>query len=355
MESLFSNFTTYFNKRKEKKHRRKMINKKLLAQVNQLDTQCQSLTHTIDQAYDRLTWLETFLRFNFPTAEMPASQGWRRIMHQAGGKMLELVDIICKDNNIPYWLYGGSLIGAQLYGKSISWDDDWDIGMMRADFERFREVCEKLLVNSDFEPAFIGISIQLRYKNAPVFGDVFPFDQYYKDLKTDQEIEKLEQKLLEAKDKMDWKLWHWEDALTNRSLKIVNEKDYQNTKKIYDEVIMNGRAAAKDGVLLENAVNPGKMVNGKKMYYTNLKNIFRYDWIFPLQRIEYEGVMVNAPHNIEALLGQKYGDILDLPANFETHQTKIQFKDLEVMQELIDTDMHKLYLKLKKNLNGNVG
>ena len=55
----------------------------------------------------------------------------------------ELYDIlaetvrVCRDNSIPYFLIGGTAIGA-LYDEAIlPWDDDVDIGMTRDAYNRF--------------------------------------------------------------------------------------------------------------------------------------------------------------------------------------------------------------------------
>lgn len=54
--------------------------------------------------------------------------------------MLKDIDDICNANNIKYFLCGGTMLGAVRYGHSIPWDDDLDIGMLRNDFDKFREV-----------------------------------------------------------------------------------------------------------------------------------------------------------------------------------------------------------------------
>lgn len=64
-----------------------------------------------------------------------------QILKKTEIEILKEIDRICKKNNINYFLTGGSLLGAVRYGKSIPWDDDLDIGMLREDFEKFRKIC----------------------------------------------------------------------------------------------------------------------------------------------------------------------------------------------------------------------
>jgi len=54
--------------------------------------------------------------------------------------MLKDIDALCRKNGIPYFLNGGSALGAVRHKGFIPWDDDADISMMRSDFERFQKV-----------------------------------------------------------------------------------------------------------------------------------------------------------------------------------------------------------------------
>ena len=53
--------------------------------------------------------------------------------------ILRDVDAFCRNNQIEYFLVGGTGIGAVRHGGYIPWDDDIDIGMTRPNYNRFIE------------------------------------------------------------------------------------------------------------------------------------------------------------------------------------------------------------------------
>ncbi|WP_315576179.1 LicD family protein [Oribacterium parvum] len=63
----------------------------------------------------------------------------------AGLTILSEVDRICKKYNIPYYAFGGTLIGAVRDRQFIPWDDDIDICMKREDFQRFCRIVKEEL------------------------------------------------------------------------------------------------------------------------------------------------------------------------------------------------------------------
>lgn len=75
-------------------------------------------------------------------------------MNEIQSKCLEIlkeIDRVCSLAGLKYYLYAGSLLGAVRHGGFIPWDDDIDIVMMREDYDRFFEACDRYLNSENFE------------------------------------------------------------------------------------------------------------------------------------------------------------------------------------------------------------
>jgi len=125
--------------------------------------------------------------------------------------ILDHVHQFCKANNIRYFLYSGTLIGAVRHKGYIPWDDDIDIGMPRADYERFLHAYEGSthyqLLNPRRERNYFYtfakvIDRRTRMKETETKGfeigvyiDVFPIDYVTDDMKERQRIFSLKKML----------------------------------------------------------------------------------------------------------------------------------------------------------------
>ena len=57
--------------------------------------------------------------------------------------MMKELHRICVENNITYYIIGGTALGARRHNGFIPWDDDIDIGMPRPDYERFSQLAQE--------------------------------------------------------------------------------------------------------------------------------------------------------------------------------------------------------------------
>ena len=122
-------------------------------------------------------------------------------MNELQEKLLEIAIPaveICNRLNLKYYEGCGSALGAAKYRGFIPWDDDFDIGLPRPDYERFLKEAPALLPKNLFlqnyrtDPAFPHVfsklrdsgTTQLEYSvehldmNHGIYIDIFPLDGY---------------------------------------------------------------------------------------------------------------------------------------------------------------------------------
>lgn len=109
--------------------------------------------------------------------------------------ILDMFVLICKKENLKYYLYGGTVLGAVRHNGFIPWDDDVDVCMPRRDYDRFISIANKYLGDeyelyhyttkkdySDYTAKLVSkkIYINSKFENRVVkhdiYIDIFPLD-----------------------------------------------------------------------------------------------------------------------------------------------------------------------------------
>jgi len=118
-------------------------------------------------------------------------------LQQVQLNMLKLFDQICRDNNLRYSLYAGTLLGAVRHQGFIPWDDDLDVCMPREDYDRFLSLWPQIehdgyiMQNKENTPAFTQSFSKIRKDHTTfiqeewekgryhtgIFIDIFPVDR----------------------------------------------------------------------------------------------------------------------------------------------------------------------------------
>ena len=224
---------------------------------------------------------------------------------------LAIVDEICREHGLCYWLDGGTLIGALRHGKPIPWDDDMDICVPKEDFdkliplihERCKEDEKRLLFfypeDGDRLWAEYFGSLNMLVMAAPgwlpVRLDIAPMKTFPN---TPEDIEKERE--------MSQKLTYCSTGfkINNRQAKL-NWKQKRGFRRYYYNEYAN--ELAKRTVDL----NPDQLcVNN--FTRENTMQHHRYSDIFPLQDIDFNGMKVMIPAKPDEYLSY-YDDWRKLP------------------------------------------
>jgi lipopolysaccharide cholinephosphotransferase len=232
-------------------------------------------------------------------------------------KMLHILDEIvkiCDRHEIPYWLDGGTLLGAARHGGFIPWDDDADMSMKEADLKRFVEVAPKelppdlMLQTSDTDPGVKEKQYKVRDLNSffsdgdddnrgvyqkGVFVDIFPFVNY------PSRFQGVTKKITRSLCVMNFKL----HALHYYSGRAAGEWVYFGLKKMLFLLIWQA---------LQPFCKKGEYTCS--IPYSNwYGTIYRTADLFPLGTITFEGHRFKAPCHVDAYLTSIYHDWRQLP------------------------------------------
>lgn len=234
-------------------------------------------------------------------------------------QILDYIDSVCKENNLHYYLSGGTLLGAIRHKGFIPWDDDIDINMPRKDYEKL------LLIINESDNKYKALSYKyetdyyypfakiidsstmvtenntVKSSKMGIWVDIFPIDNLPNDTKL--------RKRIQEKCWVYRQIWGhalvWKGHLSNRGLVykigclICYLYGWKRSIKQLERVAT---------LIHEETKYVGKLIDCNHKYDTMLA-----DWFSPSVDKTFEGRMCPVPNGYDEYLTLAYGDYMKLP------------------------------------------
>lgn len=238
---------------------------------------------------------------------------------------------ICEENNLDYFIFAGCAIGVERHGGFIPWDDDIDIGMLRADYERFKEIAinnyadryEILEISENDKFPFLNMEFKRKgTRNVPeIFKDcdvdmgidvaIYPFDNVADDIK------KRKRQLRSVF------FWHKIKILREFGHPVLFMSGWK--KKLVSAICLIAHTMLKLFHISHAFINKQYLKSALKYNDTKtewvscffattpMENSMKRSEIFPLADKKFEYLTVKVPGKNHECLTRKFGDYMQIP------------------------------------------
>lgn len=241
------------------------------------------------------------------------------MLRKAQHRMLEIyreVDKICRKHQIPYWINGGTLLGAVRHKGFIPWDDDFDIEILRKDYKRLISVLEQEL------PSNLVVQAREKDRSYPYY-----FAKVY-----DLNSEAVESNELIARQRY-------------RGIFIdifPIEPAFPKVRNLISKYFVKAHFAILKGGIKATIAYPffyilklviavyrlmAKCLKAKHYMYVfgqKSKQVYTYDMIFPLSSTDFEGESLPCPTDCNSYLIANFGKSYMTPPPPEKRQVHYQ-------------------------------
>jgi len=270
---------------------------------------------------------------------LPKAEGNRRMLQEYLTYLMKQIDDVCRENDIEYWMDYGTLLGAYRHEGFVPWDDDVDLGMLRADAEKFIEVAagdDRVQTWCTWKNIGDGNGLHkvLRVRNGSDSEGVTPFiDIFFYDYCDRDEDSR------NVRTSYKSRMRDMSSELPMAEIEIYRHSDEEaETLRIFDEAI---------GPIMTEA-NETLGVTDKPADYIvfgtdnlpapeRIQVTERTDAMFPTVKLKFEDYEFSAPHNYEEYLNHEYENILSLPNDILSHFVHYDVKETtEELEKLHD-------------------
>ncbi|MFT4245806.1 MAG: LicD family protein [Micrococcaceae bacterium] len=257
-------------------------------------------------------------------------------------RILVKFDQICRKHSLKYALGYGTLLGAVRHKGFIPWDDDIDILMTRAEFNKFEEIIQDELAGSDLtyqshelEPYYMSSTRKIRSNRIElaepnlahtpitqgVFMDIFLLDQMAKDTKQ-------RKKQLRTITFANTLMLLFYTASVEPTMNKLETTVFKTLEKLKKKTYKFNKIFTKIYDLKEKAITSYNNVENDTGTYTVLSGYYfkphkieKLTWpkecFEDLIELKFEDKKFMAPKQYDEILTAFYGDYMTLPPEKE--------------------------------------
>lgn len=265
--------------------------------------------------------------------------------------VLNEFDRVCREMGIGYFVCGGTMLGYKRHNGFIPWDDDIDVGMLRADYEKFLKEGQKYLSDGFFlqqrstdktipylfskvrldKTTYVTKFNEYRPFHKGMWIDIFPFDYMPNQ---PAERQKFYNKAITLKN-LNSKLFnrYHEKPVYHNPPKTGFERRARIYNEIRRRIIRLVPLSFTQWLYTKHVTKYNK--KAKKL---GLKTVASFtitytyadvENMLPYQDINFEGYKVMALKDIDTFLHMQYGDYMQLPLPHQRVGHDLVFWDVE--------------------------
>ena len=246
---------------------------------------------------------------------------------------------ICEENNIIYFIYGGSLLGTIRHGGFIPWDDDIDVIMFRKDFDKLNEIMKtKLDEKYDFYNVLNEESYFYTFGRLTLKGTLF--EEWWADQVNYTPNIFIDIFILDnVPDNKFKRFFHMQTSFLLNQLTMYSYIKYDNFSKLKKIIQQTAHYLLKIIPISPQTIKKQCIKTYEKYKDEECKEVCDFpamcqmpiynkkDW-FPIRKAKFDDIEVNIPNNPDKILTRIYGNYMELPpeeSRFRPAPEKIDF------------------------------